>query len=104
MQGKTIIIMGVSGSGKSTIGQALADVRGYRFMDGDDLHPPANIKKMHAGIPLADEDRWGWLHNIASRASELNAHNITAVIACSALKESYRNVLRQGINDLLFFI
>ncbi|MBO9617577.1 MAG: gluconokinase [Niabella sp.] len=103
MQGKTIIVMGVSGSGKSTIGQALAEEEGYIFIDGDDLHPSANIEKMHAGIPLTDEDRWGWLQNIAARASELNAQNTTVVIACSALKEIYRDVLRRGINAILFF-
>lgn len=103
MQGRAIIIMGVSGSGKSTVGQALAGKRNYVFIDGDDLHPLANIKKMHAGIPLTDEDRWGWLHNINSEASTLNRDGVTVVIACSALKKSYRDVLRQGIGAVLFF-
>ncbi|WP_018629923.1 gluconokinase [Niabella aurantiaca] len=102
MAGRSIIIMGVSGSGKTTVGKAVAGERGYRFLDGDDLHPPANIEKMQSGIPLTDEDRWGWLLRINREMQALNATGISVVIACSALKRSYRDLLRQGGVQLLF--
>ena len=89
-----IIIMGVSGSGKTTIASMLAQRLGWRFYDGDAFHPPANVDKMGAGVPLVDEDRFGWLDAL----STLIDHEIRAgengVIACSALKKAYRDVLR----------
>lgn len=93
-----IYIMGVSGSGKTTIGQQLSARTGYRFFDADDFHSPANIAKMNAGIPLTDEDRWPWLqaiHNFVTGA--LAAENI--ILVCSALKAAYRKKLSAGIED-----
>jgi carbohydrate kinase (thermoresistant glucokinase family) len=87
---KALVIMGVSGSGKSTVGRLLARKTGGRFVDGDDHHPPANVRKMSAGIPLDDQDRFGWLEKLASLIRE--ADGLT-IIACSALKERYREML-----------
>jgi len=89
-----IIIMGVSGSGKTTIGKALAKSLGYSFYDGDDFHPPANVAKMAKGIPLTDEDRAGWLQEMAAVIAKGLVRGEDGVIACSALKEKYREVLR----------
>jgi gluconokinase len=82
-------VMGVAGSGKSTVGRLLADALGRRFIDGDDLHPPANIAKMSSGVPLTDADRAPWLEAIAAEL----ARGGPAVIACSALKRAYRERL-----------
>lgn len=90
-------IMGVSGSGKTTVGKALADRLGIAFFDGDDFHPAVNRQKMAAGIPLTDEDRWGWLQSLQQQALAVAAKGNAAVLACSALKESYRSILRQHI-------
>jgi gluconokinase len=87
------IVMGVSGSGKTTIARGLAQAEGWILLEGDQFHPPANIAKMKAGIPLADEDRWPWLHAIAQREDELLAAGQSAVVACSALKRAYRDIL-----------
>jgi len=91
-----IIVMGVSGSGKSTVGRLIADRLGFEFRDGDDFHPAANVAKMRAGQPLNDDDRRPWLLAIADfmRASRTNGRG--AVVACSALKESYRDLLLRG--------
>ncbi|MCF3109643.1 gluconokinase [Niabella sp. CC-SYL272] len=101
-KGNSIVIMGVSGSGKTTVGKAVAAEYGCRFVDGDDLHPPANISKMHAGIPLTDADRWGWLQRINQEMHTLNTAGISVVVACSALKRKYRELLRQHGLSLLF--
>ena len=85
--------MGVSGSGKTTIAQGLAQQEGWILLEGDSFHPPANIAKMKAGTPLTDEDRWPWLRAIAAREDELLAAGQSAVVACSALKRSYRDIL-----------
>jgi gluconokinase len=93
------IIMGVSGSGKSTVARGLAKHEGWMLLEGDAFHTPANIQKMQAGTPLADEDRWPWLRAIAAREDELLLNGQSAVIACSALKRDYRRILigdRQG--------
>jgi len=88
--------MGVSGAGKTTIGQALARELGWRFIDGDDYHPQANVAKMAAGEPLDDADRWPWLDRLNSiLKSEANA-----ILACSALKERYRKRLANGIERI----
>jgi gluconokinase len=95
-----LIVMGVSGSGKSTIAEQLAQRLGWRYEDGDRFHPASNIAKMSAGQPLTDQDRWPWLQAIANeidRACQAGEH---AVIACSALKRSYRDVLVHGRNDV----
>lgn len=87
-----IIIMGISGSGKTTIGKLLAGRLKLPFYDADDFHPEANIKKMAAGQPLNDSDRWPWLEKLGSKIEEWNREG-GAVLACSALKESYREML-----------
>lgn len=97
-----IVIMGVSGCGKTTIGQQLADRLGWPFFDGDAFHPPANIDKMSRGIPLNDEDRSGWLAAIADRMRELIAVNQSGVFACSALKQKYRDQLQ--VSDQVKFV
>jgi gluconokinase len=90
-----VLVMGVAGVGKTTIGEALARTLGARFIDADDYHPPENVAKMKAGIPLEDADRWPWLDRLNE---ELKKHR-DAVLACSALKESYRRRLAEGIPD-----
>ncbi|AKI99947.1 gluconokinase [Archangium gephyra] len=88
-----IIVMGVSGSGKTTVGQRLAVALGWRFRDADDFHPPANIAKMTAGIPLTDEDRAPWLAVLRELLRNTLAAGVPVVLACSALKHSYRERL-----------
>src|SRR5262245_47450739 len=90
-----VLVMGVSGSGKNTIGEPLARRLGWKFIDGDDYHPPENVKKMAAGIPLQDEDRWPWL----DRLNALLRKEGDAVVACSALKEAYRRRLLSGLSN-----
>jgi len=96
-----LIVAGVSGSGKSTVGAMLADRLHWRFADGDDFHPAANIAKMRLGIPLTDSDRRPWLRAIAAWIDERIAQGESAVIACSALKRSYRDVLLGGRPEAL---
>ena len=91
-----LIVAGVSGSGKTTVGAMLAGQLHWRFADGDDFHPAANIEKMRAGIPLTDDDRWPWLRTIAAWMDERVAQGESAVIPCSALKRSYRDILLAG--------
>jgi gluconokinase len=91
-----VIVAGVSGSGKTTVGALLAGRLGWRFADADDFHPAANVAKMRAGVPLTDEDRWPWLRAIAAWMDERIAGNDPAVITCSALKRSYRDLLLDG--------
>ena len=97
-----IILMGVSGSGKSTIGQHLAEQMGWAFYDGDDFHPAANIEKMANGIALTDADRADWLTALAKLIRELNVDGKSGVIACSALKQRYREILQQDLDDVRF--
>lgn len=94
-----IYIMGVSGSGKTTIGDMLSDQTGIPFFDGDAYHPPANISKMERGIPLNDDDRKGWLDNLNKLAREQVEKQETAIIGTSALKETYRERLIHGFED-----
>lgn len=97
-----IVVMGVSGCGKSTLGRALADALGWRFVEGDALHPPENIAKMAAGISLDDEDRRPFLENVAAALAE---HRVIGVVAaCSALKRGYRDMLRTRAGELTFVL
>ncbi len=93
-----IILMGVSGVGKTTVGTRLADVLDWDFVDGDDFHPPANVEKMEQGEPLTDEDRRPWLRAIRDFIRERREQEEPAIVACSALKAAYRDVLLQD-ND-----
>ena len=97
-----IIVMGVSGSGKTVVGSALAEALGGRFAEGDRFHPPENISRMSAGMPLRDEDRWGWLDAIAIEIGEAERQGETLVVACSALKRIYRDRLRLASRHLRF--
>jgi gluconokinase len=91
-----VVVMGVSGSGKSTVGAALAGALGWPLIDADDLHPPANVAKMAAGIPLTDDDRWPWLDRIVDALRALADGGGNAVLACSALKQRYRDRLARA--------
>ncbi|CAL79476.1 putative bifunctional: 6-phosphogluconolactonase (N-terminal) (Pgl); D-gluconate kinase (C-terminal) [Bradyrhizobium sp. ORS 278] len=95
-----LIVMGVSSSGKSTVGQALGRRLGWRFEDGDNFHPPANVAKMSAGQPLTDEDRWPWLRAIADEIARCRAKGERIIIACSALKKAYRKILAGDPHDV----
>ena len=88
-----VVVMGVSGSGKTTIAAGLARDAGWTLLEGDSFHPPANVAKMHAGTPLTDDDRWPWLHAIAAAIDAVRARGGSAVVACSALKRAYRDIL-----------
>lgn len=96
------VIMGVSGSGKSLIGAMLAQELDVEFVEGDDLHPPDNVKRMAAGIPLTDDNRRGWLTQIADRLREAKRAGLGLVVACSALKRIYRDLLRSGAANVRF--
>lgn len=96
------IVMGVSGCGKSTIGKLLATKLRVPFFDGDDFHPEANVQKMANGLPLTDKDRKGWLQKLNEIAIEHKPSG--AVIACSALKETYRNLLKQNLEKQMVFV
>lgn len=97
-----LIVMGVSGSGKSTIATDLAQRLGWPMIEGDDLHPPANIDKMSHGIPLTDADRKPWLETIAAHIDEWRRGGVRGVVTCSSLKRAYRDILRAGHGDVRF--
>jgi gluconokinase len=92
-----ILVMGVTGSGKTSVGQRLAGELGWRFHDADDFHSAANKAKMHAGVPLTDEDRWPWLDAIRATVDRDLAEGASAVVACSALRGVYRERLTAGL-------
>jgi gluconokinase len=94
-----VVVMGVSGAGKTTIGRLLAKRLGWRFIEGDDYHPPANVAKMASGVPLQDEDRWPWLEVLNRKLLETEMKNESAILACSALKDAYRRRLTAGLAD-----
>ena len=94
-----VLIMGVSGCGKTTIAAALAAAKGWTLREGDQFHPPANVAKMAAGKPLTDEDRWPWLDAIAAKIAEHRIRGESAVVACSALRRVYRDRLIGGQPD-----
>ncbi|MET9487132.1 gluconokinase [Nocardia sp. NPDC006630] len=96
---RIVVVMGVSGSGKSTLGQTLATALGWDFLEGDDLHPAANIAKMAAGQPLTDDDRRPWLAAISQWMSGETAAGRSGIVTCSALKHSYRDMLRHSMID-----
>ncbi|MBP2845151.1 gluconokinase [Dickeya oryzae] len=102
MSGQSIILMGVSGSGKSSVGALLAQAIHARFIDGDDLHPRTNIQKMASGQPLNDDDRAPWLERLNDAAYSLLHKNETGIIVCSALKRRYRDRLRDGNDGMVF--
>jgi len=95
-----LIVMGVSGSGKTTVGEQLAARIGWRYEDADSFHPTGNIAKMSAGQPLTDEDRWPWLRAIAAEINRVAAAGERIVIGCSALRRVYRDVLVHGRDDV----
>jgi gluconokinase len=92
-----IVVMGVTGSGKSTVGRALAEALGWQFVDADAHHPPGNVAKLRAGVPLTDGDREPWLERLNERLREAAGRGEPVVLACSALRARYRERLRQGI-------
>lgn len=98
----TIVVMGVSGAGKSTVAAALVKRLGWAFAEGDRFHPPGNVEKMRAGIPLDDEDRWPWLRRLAEWIGEHEAAGRSVVVTCSALRRAYRDVLRDGHPSVWF--
>lgn len=99
MEREHLVVMGVSGTGKSTVGRLMAQRFGRPFIEGDDLHPPANIAKMHAGIPLTDQDRGPWLRAVRDAMDSAGG---STVVACSALRRSYRDVLRTADGRVRF--
>ena len=99
-----ILITGICGTGKTTVGTRVAEELSIPYFDGDDFHPKQNIDKMGRGIPLKDEDRWAWLEAIRSRMEQFIGQNSSAVFTCSALKKSYRSVLMGGIREQILFI
>lgn len=99
-----VVVMGVSGCGKSSVGALLADRLGAAFIEGDSFHPPSNVAKMSAGIPLEDADRWPWLDLLGSRIKEACDRKETIIISCSALKKAYRDRLRNAAGGRLFFV
>jgi len=96
------VVMGVSGCGKSTIAQELAEKTGGLYLDADDFHPAANKQKMAAGIPLTDDDRWGWLHALNLELKRREETGETVFLACSALRQIYRDKLAEGLGRLKF--
>ena len=97
-----LVFMGVSGSGKSTAARAVQQELGWEYAEGDDFHPSVNLAKMREGTPLTDADRWGWLESLARWTAERDAKGEPTIIACSALRRAYRDVLRRGGEGTFF--
>lgn len=95
-----LVVMGVSGSGKTTVAELLAKRLGWQFKEGDELHPAANIAKMKSGVALTDADRWPWLHAVAAFIDDWRARDQNGIVTCSALKHAYRDVLLTGRPDV----
>lgn len=102
LKGYTFVFMGVTSSGKSTIGEAVAKSVGGKFIDGDDLHPRNNITKMSSGLPLNDDDREPWLQRINDIAYSVEQKNETMFVVCSALKRKYREIIRRDNHKVIF--
>ena len=99
---RAVILMGVSGSGKSTVGATLAKRLNWTFLDADDFHPAANVEKMSNGIPLNDEDRMPWLRRLHDELEHRLGSGASVVLGCSALKESYRLIMQEGLSRIDF--
>lgn len=99
-----IVVMGVAGSGKTTIASGLAEKLGVPFVEGDSLHPIANVKKMAGGVPLTDDDRWPWLEAIGERMEVERVTGHGVVVSCSALRHVYRDCLRKKVHGKVHFI
>ena len=97
-----MFMMGVSGSGKTDVGKALAQILSWDFVDGDAFHPPANVAKMRGGTPLTDDDRWPWLDSINLACRERRLAGLPTIFACSALKQAYRDRLSFGLSSAVF--
>lgn len=97
-----LVVMGVSGTGKSTVARALAERLDWPFAEGDDLHPAANVAKMAAGVPLEDADRWPWLDAIATWTAGQATEGNSTIVTCSALRRAYRDRLRDGVAGTVF--
>jgi carbohydrate kinase (thermoresistant glucokinase family) len=98
----TVVVMGVSGCGKSTVGAVLAQELGATFLEGDAFHPPTNVARMAAGVPLTDADREGWLQVLSRLLGEARREGRAVVLSCSALKRSYRDTLRAQAGDIVW--
>lgn len=98
----TLVVMGVSGSGKTTVAQRVAARLGWPYAEGDDFHPDSNVAKMRSGVPLQDEDRWPWLRAVAAWIGAHEQAGRSAVVTCSALKRSYRELLLAGHPSVFF--
>jgi gluconokinase len=99
-----VVLMGVSGSGKTAVGQILARQLSWTFLDADDYHPPANIEKMRRGIPLNDEDRRPWLQAVRQRVDEARGRGENLVLACSALKHAYQEYLQHDVHGAIRYV
>ena len=99
-----VVVMGVSGSGKSTLARALAERLGVPFGEADEFHPRSNVASMAAGVPLTDEDRWGWLDDVAAWMADHARAGRSTVVSCSALKRAYRDRLRRGVGGAVVFV
>jgi gluconokinase len=97
-----VLVMGIAGSGKSTVAAALAAALGFELIEGDDFHPPENVRKMAQSIPLTDADRWPWLWTLKQEMEAVSARGGSAVVACSALKRAYRDLLLKNGVQLLY--
>ncbi|MFT3820389.1 MAG: gluconokinase [Rubrivivax sp.] len=100
MSAPRVVVMGVSGCGKSTVGRLLAARLGVHYVEGDELHPPENVARMAAGVPLTDADRHGWLQEVAGQLANATSRSRGVVVSCSALKRRYRDLLRAAAPDL----
>ena len=100
----SVIVMGVSGCGKSSVGERLATLRGWTYIEGDALHPPENVAKMAGGTPLTDDDRWPWLDRIGQELANAAAKGEAIVVTCSSLKKIYRDRMRKAADGKLDFV